>query len=157
MLLYRPGHASHRAGESGAPLIAVVVENEADRRTATPKGRKERETVLHIDDEIGLPESRSAQQRRPKVLGVRTARWVDRIAVVGNRAAGHEGDIMAALGQAGEQPIDQQLAASGLGMVEVSPTDHHDAHLAQAFRRRGPGSRLNTRAATANPPSAWAV
>ena len=153
-MLYCPGHAGHRPGESGAPLIAVIVENEADRGTATPKGRKEREAILYIDDEIGLPEPRGAQQGRPQVLGIGATRWVDRIAVVGNRASSDESDIMATFGQAGEQAIDQQLTAPGLGMVEVSPTDHHDAHRAQAFRRRGPGSRLNTRAATANPPSA---
>ena len=157
MVLHCPGHAGHGPGESGAPLIAVVVENEADRGTATPKGRKEREAILYIDDEIGLPEPHGAQQGCTQILGVGATRWVDGIAVIGDRATSDESDIMTTLGQAGEKAIDQQLTAAGLRMVEVSPTHHHDAHRAQAFRRRGPGSRLNTRAATANPPSAWAV
>jgi len=95
--------------------------HQADRGSAPPKRREERQAVFDVDKNVRLAKAKHADKWGSEVLRVGTAGVYDLIVVVGHRSATHQRDAMAALLKTEEYPIHENLGTPRQRVGEIPP------------------------------------
>ena len=103
--------------------------HEAEHGLASPQRREEGDAVLDIDHEVDVGEVAPVGEWGTHVLAVGATGVDDRIGPGRDRSAAQDCGLVAPLGEADGEAVDEDLGAARLGVGEVPPREEEHAHV----------------------------
>lgn len=137
-----PGGGGQRSAEPHPPQVGVYVVDQAQGRSSVPQRRQVRHAVADLDEQVAVADLSLERRSGAQVVAEVAARRHDTVVAVRGGAAAQQGDLVAEVGQALGESVDEEFGAARCFVAVVTTGEENDSARLWGERRlslRGAG------------------